>query len=458
MLTTIICSTALALCASVAGAQSAPGAPPSTLPPVRALGQIVRASTPQFGSVAAVRALSNGNVVVNDITGRRVVLFDSTLANATLVADSTSATAMAYSARVGGLIAYRGDSTLFVDPSSLSMLVIDPAGKVGRVMSVPKSQDATFLIGGPFGWPGFDAQGRLVYRTMIRPRPGRSPDGSFVPPTPVDSAPIIRFDLDARRADTLAYIKVTAPKMNVAQSEGRVSITTIVNPLPINDDWALLSDGRVAIVRGREYRVDWLSPDGAVTKGPTIPFEWQKLSDADKEAIIDSSRKVMDAQRALMMRTVVANGAGNVTTTVPGGAGGSPSGGGATFTIRTEDIGGPPRAGAGPPGGPGGPGNQTLQLPPLNFVSPSELPDYRPAFLLSGGSARGDADGNLWIRTTQVAIGGPVYDVIDGKGQLIDRVVLPPGRTIAGFGRGGIVFLAVRDGTTGVRLEKARLR
>ena len=32
------------------------------------------------------------------------------------------------------------------------------------------------------------------------------------------------------------------------------------------------------------------------------------------------------------------------------------------------------------------------------FVSPSELPDYRPAFMQN--SVRADLDGNVWIRTT----------------------------------------------------------
>ena len=67
------------------------------------------------------------------------------------------ATASAYGTRPGGLIAFRGDSTLFVDPASLSMLLIDPNGKISRVMSAPRANDVGFLVGGPFGNPGFDA-------------------------------------------------------------------------------------------------------------------------------------------------------------------------------------------------------------------------------------------------------------------------------------------------------------
>lgn len=90
---------------------------------------------------------------------------------------------------------------------------------------------------------------------------------------------------------------------------------------------------------------------------------------------------------------------------------------------------------------------------PLQIVSAEALPDYRPAFRQA--AARGDADGNLWIRTSKIVNGGAVYDVINAKGELVDRVQLPPGRVIAGFGPGGVVYMGVLDGAT-ARLERAR--
>jgi sugar lactone lactonase YvrE len=89
------------------------------------------------------------------------------------------------------------------------------------------------------------------------------------------------------------------------------------------------------------------------------------------------------------------------------------------------------------------------------MVSPSDLPDYKPAF--TPGSTRADADGNLWIRTSQNIDARPVYDVVNRKGELIDRVQLPSNRVLAGFGANGVVYLAVRDGAT-AHLEKARIR
>jgi hypothetical protein len=95
----------------------------------------------------------------------------------------------------------------------------------------------------------------------------------------------------------------------------------------------------------------------------------------------------------------------------------------------------------------------------MNFVSASELPDYKPAFF--AGATRADYDGFLWIRTipTKGVAGGPIYDVVNSKGELVERVQVPKDRTIIGFGAGGIVYLLARpEGATTTTLEKARVR
>jgi hypothetical protein len=92
---------------------------------------------------------------------------------------------------------------------------------------------------------------------------------------------------------------------------------------------------------------------------------------------------------------------------------------------------------------------------PINMVPPSDLPDYAPPF--APGAARGDMEGNLWIRTSKVVSGGSEYDVINTKGEIVDRVLMPAGRVIAGFGRDGVVYMGVRE-EKGVRLEMAKVR
>jgi hypothetical protein len=418
-------------------------------PPIRQLPPPSATSVDVLGSLAAVRHLPNGNVLVNDQAGRRLLLLDSTLKRVAVVADSSSG-ANGYGARPGGLIPYRGDSTLFVDPAALSMLVIDPAGKITRVMAAPRPDDVNFLVGGPFGNPGFDAQGRLVYRPFRLNFTPPAPGQPFVPPPPPDSAALIRFDLAARKLDTAGFFKL--PKVTFTTStdaNGGMRRQAVIHPLPIVDDWAVMSDGSIAFVRGQDYHVDFVNPDGSRTKGEKISYEWQRMTDEDKIAFMDSTRAAVTRARA-----AGATGAGAAA------GGGANAGFNAAPQGMTVVIGGPPGGGGGgggqvivggPPPGGGGP------LPAPAFVSPSELPDYKPVF--GPGGVRADADAHLWVRTipTKPTPGGAIYEVIDRAGKVVDRVQVPTGTTIIGFGPGGVVYLGMRD-SSGIHLQRARLQ
>ena len=57
--------------ATAAGAQQRP--------PIRQLGAVTAKSAETFSGIAAVRPLSNGSVLVNDVTGRRIIMFDPAL-------------------------------------------------------------------------------------------------------------------------------------------------------------------------------------------------------------------------------------------------------------------------------------------------------------------------------------------------------------------------------------------
>jgi hypothetical protein len=433
---------AFAALLATAGALSA-----QSLPTVRALGPVVRVSPADaLGSVASVRPLPSGRVLVNDITRRQLVLLDSSFATEAVLADTTPATANAYSGRIAGMIPYRGDSTLFIDPTSLSMLVLDATGKVVRVMAVPRPNDAMFMVGGPFGTPGFDSKGRIVYRGLtlpnLPPPPAAGAPSSMprIPEMP-DSAPILRVALDTRALDTASFFKIPKTRASVTQNDrGQIAVSMMMNPMPVVDDWTLLPDGTLAVLRGADYHLDWLAPDGTRSSTPKIPFDWQRLSDEAKTAFVDSAKTAAEAQRA--RTTTLAGAAGAVFSGSPGG--------GEVVSMRIE-MGGPPGAGGPPRAGGAAP---TMSPPAINMVPISEIPDYRPAF--GTGAMKADLDGNLWIRTSKVHNGGPVYDVVNRRGVLIDRVAFPFGRVIAGFGA-GVVYMGVRD-DKGARLELARMR
>jgi hypothetical protein len=451
------------LAAAAVSAQQAPA--------VRPLGKAAGVSKADFGANVWVRHLANGSVLVNDIANRRVVMLDSTMTSMTVVADSTPATGNAYSGRAASLVAYRGDSTLFVDPSSLTMLVIDPQGTVGRTMALPRSQDAMMLGNSMIGGAAFDGTG-IVYRTMnfqrmmmgMRPGQGGAPQAPQMP----DSTPIVRVNLATRSVDTLDQIKVPQMKMDIQRDEnGRVNISMIANPLPTVDDWAVLSDGSIALVRGRDYHIDFIRPDGTRESAPKLPFEWRRLSDEDKVAFMDSVKVQRERLLAQMDSADAARGVergGGIARGVPGnGQGGAPGGG--QGRGPAGQGGGPPGAGGRvmiemAPGGAGGAGNggpMPMGGRNMQFVPANELPDYQPVFF--AGAARADGDGNLWIRTvpTKSVPGGPIYDVVNGKGELIDRVQLPADRVIIGFGKGGVVYLTSQSGQTRA-IERATIR
>jgi len=417
-------------------------------PPIRQLGSVFATAQETPAIVGHMRALPGGRVLVNDPIGRRVVMLDSALRVVKVVADSTSGTANAYGARPGGLIAFRGDSTLFVDPASLSMLVIDPEGRIARVMSVPRPEEAAALTSISFGSPGFDQQGWIVYRAMPQLRrvmqsAAGSGERSPAMPEMPDTAAIVRLDLATRAIDTVAWVKIPRVSMNVTRGDdGTFTMSQVINPLPVVDEWVVTSDGVVTLVRGRDYRVERVGPDGQVVSSSRLPFDWQRLTDEDKVALIDSVK----AQRARMEAS--GDGAPRAGGTVVfGGPQGSspPPGGTVNITMR-----------AGPGGAPTSVNSGNMRTN-ISFVAPTDLPDYKPPFL--AGAARADADGNVWVRTipTRAIPGGAIYDVISPKGELVERVQVPAGREIRGFGPGGLVYLVGREENRTV-LEVARAR
>ncbi len=455
---------ALALTLTAAGVAGAQAQATNTVSPstaatkitTRQLPTAMATSTDSIGSVAAVRQLPNGNVLVNDQARRRVIMLDKDMKLVGVVADSTSGTANAYGVRPGGLLAYRGDSTLFVDPASLSMLVIDPNGKIIRTMAAPRPNDVNFLTGGALGNPGFDGQGRLVYRTIDfgfgrggpRPEPGKP----FVPPTPPDSSALVRFDLATRKLDTVGFYKI--PKANVQMSqtpEGGMRVSVIMNPLPVIDEWAVMSDGAVAFVRGRDYHVDFIDASGAKTSAEKIPYDWQRMTDDDKQRFLDSSKVAIEKQRAAGGTNAPGAGRGGLADAASAIlSGAAPERMMITMSRGAGD--GPPRVEMG-----GGRGGAAEGPQPVQMVPASELPDYKPVF--GSGSVKADMDGHLWVRTipTKATTGGAIYDVVDRSGKLVDRVQVPAGTTIAGFGAGGIVYLGSRD-ASGLHIQRIAVR
>ena len=164
-----------------------------------------------LGGINNVVELRDGRVLVNDGIRRRLLAMDTTLTKVEVVLDSLAEVANTYGTRPGGLIPYRGDSTLFVDPVSYAVLVLDPDAKIARVRSVWRVQDTYLYASGTpsSGWPAADAKGRIVYRMYAQAAPPKVAPPPGVPyfPQDPDSAFIVAIDLDTRKLDTLGSIR-----------------------------------------------------------------------------------------------------------------------------------------------------------------------------------------------------------------------------------------------------------
>ena len=440
-------------CSALAIGAQAP-APAQQGVPVVELSPATTKTATTFGGILGVRPVAGGKVLVNDGGRRQIKLFDSTLTNATMVSDSVPGTSTYYGPYGMALIPYLGDSSLFADFPSQTILVLNGQGAVVRALAPPSDPHAIgSLVGGVRRNGGIDAKGRLVYMSqpgtmMMRhvDSTGKSTSRVTEPP---DSLAVMRVDLDSRRTDTLGLVMQGSGGGHLSfapnPNGGPDVLKYTINPLQAVDTWAVLSDGTIAFVRGHDYHVDWILPDGTKSSTAKLPFDWKQLTDADKQQLIDSARTAqykIAAAKALNDLKNKVNDAVNGGATDPGGGG------------RSGQRGG---GGAGADGGGGrGGGRGGVQI--TDFVPLSEIADYYPP--IRDGAAIPDLDGNLWILPTtsaQSKNGELVYDVVNTKRGLFERVRMPVGRSVVGFGKGGVVYLMSGDRTTGFYLERTRL-
>jgi hypothetical protein len=447
-----------------AGEGAAQQAAPQPAIPVRALTPAISTDSGVFRSATHVRALSNGSVIVNDRLRRRLVMLDSSLRNLRILADTAPGAPNRYPAQVTGVLPFTGDSSIFVDNESQSLIVLDPSGMFGRIMAPPKASDLSRMVSA-LSSTGFDAKGRPIYRVpRLSPGGGRgeriAPDGSGrqVITSQPDSAAIVRADFDTRAVDTIMMIKIPVQKMvQVSPQPGMTVGTFAFNPLPQTDEWTLLPDGTIAVVRGQDYHIDWLSPDGKLTSTPKMPFDWKRITQEEKQHLLDSL-KAANAKRE-------AEAAANPMS--PAGGRGGAGGGGDRIAVERGTVGaggGPPP----PPGAVGGPGTPGMPRMPFATVDITDLPDYYPP--IREGQVRSDREGNVWIlpstsTLSQGTILGSataqtsslVYDVVGRDGVIKERVKLPAGRNIVAFGPGGLVYMVHAPLPGVIYLERARI-
>lgn len=381
--------------------------------PVLTTGPALARSTREFDGSIEVRALHGGRVLVNLSMQRQLVVLDSTLNAVAVLADTVPGVAVRYARSALALIPYSSDSTLFLDVNSRAFILIDPNGRIARSVAPLISQDMIRTAARTDGGvPAVDGTNAIVYEIA----PHATTAGPGVSAAVPDSTVLVRVSIATAALDTIARLRaVTTPTMPFARRAVDPPHRS-VNPMVATiDGWAVLSTGAVAIVRGGDYHIDILYPDGSRISTPRLPFAWRRLSDADKQAKIDSARRIVDSLRLAgsdPYMLVIRNPA----------------------TLRADTI-----------------------HPVLDYPKPDQLADYIPP--IRANAVFPDADGNLWIlpTTTASATEGLVYDMVNSRGELYRRVKVPKGAAVVGFGPGGTVYLRARTPSGRWSLERTSL-
>jgi hypothetical protein len=332
-----------------------------------------------FTAATSVRELKDGRVIVSDSKDKVVQLVDFATGKATRIGREGGGPA---EFMIPGRLFSVGDSTWMYDQGHDRFLVISATG-VARATR-PMGLDELTRIQGP---RGVDIRGRVVARTRA----------SAVLNGPDTDEWLIRVPGTTKKADTITKLSLPRDRHTGAQNIGGGKLRLINNkPYASEDVAAVAPDGRVAVVRVRDYHVEWYLPDGKRVVGPPVSY---------KPIALDKTEKTAFLKRQIVTGAI----------TVMGNAGGGPG-----------------------------------KVMPRSAIEPDpgdpdalEWPASMPPFI--GGAAMIAPDGTLWVlRTRKHDDPIPSYDVFDGTGRMTGRVALPANTRLVGFGN-GVAYLARID-------------
>lgn len=113
-----------------------------------------------------------------------------------------------------------------------------------------------------------------------------------LPSAEVDSGLVLRITPDRQRADTVAYL---AP-YDLAEVREDRGVRMQRRALSGSDTWGVLPDGTVWVARVDQNRVDWISPDGTVRRGPGLPDRVLEVTRADRELFVQQYPQELRAE------------------------------------------------------------------------------------------------------------------------------------------------------------------
>lgn len=282
----------------------------------------------------------------------------------------------------GRLHALPGDSTLLHDNSAGRLLIIQPDGKPGGFFDPNRQETDTILARARrFHVRAADARGRLYGEAQ----PVRVGAGGQL--ELADHSAIERLAISTRARDTAALWPMRKDA-NARLMNGFVMTQPRMQAFPAWDHWVVASDGRIAFVFFDPYRVDFVGADRRVVRNAPIPYERIRVDDALKRQYRE------ERERPVMAMTATRGGGSSM---------------------------------------------QKMRVP---YREPAEWPEFLPPFL---GTSVFAPNGLLWVPRATAAGRPPLFDIINGRGVLVERVELPARTKLVGFGANSIYVVRLDE-------------
>ena len=285
-----------------------------------------------------------------------------------------------------GLFHLRGDTLWLFDAMQQRVVAFNPDLTPGTTFPMLVfDQSTTTALTAPFLG---DRTGR-VYASAMKIEAGRQ--GGQMQMSIPDSVGLVRVDPRGTAGRTeIARVRFpTSGKPDIKQSGTAIKFTMAYPGLVASDPWTVFPDGRIAIVRGATYTVEFIAADGKRSSA-RVAYDPIKVTAADQKAEMDSARRLMAEQGKAVQKMLPAN-----------------------VSMDFE------------------------LLPPAQWPA-----NYPPVAALGALAA---PDGRLWVkRATPARVGREQWDVIDQAGKLVARWRLPARTTLVAVGQ-GVVYTTRTD-------------
>lgn len=257
-------------------------------------------------SVRYVHELKDGRVFLLDAGAQKLVVAD--FASGKVEERMSDGSDEKDFRAIGGIWGWPGDSVIALDAGTSRMLMFGPDGQFAHVLRFGPPP-AAGAENAPMRGPRLPAIRALVgtESAVAAISPPRPP----APPSPT-SAPVrvpyavVRFSLRRPRLDTLAQLMPPQAPRNPAQPGAGVNLsgtfTVFVSTAPLQsvDNWAVLSDGTVGVIRAATYRIEWFAPDGTKSSSEPIPFAPIAVTSGDRKKVMEDYKVIGDAALAAL--------------------------------------------------------------------------------------------------------------------------------------------------------------